>query len=46
MLEAEWEDFKQAVKKDGRIVGPVSPTVGDIVMIKSEAKINYSRFGE
>ena len=45
MLEAEWEDFKQAVKKEGRIVGPVNPTVGDIVMIKLDAKINYSRFG-
>ena len=33
MLEAEWEDFKQTVKKEGRITGPVNPTVGDVVMI-------------
>ena len=35
MLEAEWEDFKQTVKKEGRITGPVNPTVGDVVLIKS-----------
>ena len=44
MLEAKWEDFKKAVKKEVRIVGPVNPTVGDVVMIKSDSKINYSRF--
>ena len=40
MLEAEWEDFKQTVKKVGRITGPVNPTVGDVVMIKSDCKTN------
>ena len=33
MLEAECEDFNQTVKKEGRITGPVNPTVGDVVMI-------------
>ena len=33
------------MKKEGRIVGPVKPTVGDIVIIMSDVKINYSRFG-
>ena len=45
MLESEMEAFKQATKKEGRIMGPVSPTVGDVVLIKSDVKTDYSRFG-
>ena len=45
MLEAEWEDFKQTVKKEERISCSVTSSVGDVVMIKSEVKINYSQFG-
>ena len=36
---------RQTVKKEGRISGPFTPSVRDIVMIKSDVKINYSRFG-
>ena len=45
MLESEIKAFRQATKEEGRIMGPVSPTVGDLVLIKSDVKTDYSRFG-
>ena len=45
MLESKMEAFKQATKKEGRIMGPVSPTVTDVVLIKSDVRTDYSRFG-
>ena len=33
------------MKKEGRITGPVNSTVRDVVLIKLDAKTNYSRFG-
>ena len=37
-LEADVEKLKKEVKKEGRITTDVKPTVGDVVVVKSDDK--------
>ena len=41
----ELEEAAMKIKKEGRIQGEIKPSIGDLVLIRSEKKTDYDKYG-